>query len=783
MTSKKFDIDDIRARYALPDIVSSSHVKLRADGQEFWACCPFHGEKTSSFHLFPSDAGPYKYHCFGCGASGDVIDYVQNLYGVEFVEACKIITGDTENRREPIRYAEITDPYDGYDFKRPPDTTPVIRAGEKTPPILNPKRVNPETGKPKTVTYTPSMVFPYTDKAARLLGYVLRVEFDDKKITPGVWWTENKDAGHEGWSHGSYPSPRPLYGLDRLYANPQDQVLLVEGEKCADAGERLLANKPVTSISWMGGGKAISKVHWKSLKGRSVLIWPDNDKPGWDTTIGYIKTNKDGEPLQPLQWVKGLIEYCYDAGVSRLKVVHITPDSRPKGWDVADAETEGLDGGAIGLIIKDRVRQWSREKFEAHKKGLMDKALAQSFPDPPENEQEDEPSTPAPQGRRFDIDKENWRNHLVFKADGDGIKSNSLQNIALMLQYESKFAGVFAWNDFAKEVYIMKRPIWDVSSPKGKWQPRIIIDTDVTSAACWLEYCGIAPKINDVGKMIQRVAQHNSFNPVTDRLDTLKWDGQPRLFGTSKTPCMLTYYFGAEPTPANIVFGGKWMIGAVARAYRPGCKVDTMMVLEGKQGLKKSSAIKALADELGPRLFTDEISDPNSKDAALQMQGTFIIEIAELDAFRKAEITQIKSWMSRQVDRFRRPYGKIIEDFPRSCVFAGSVNPSGTGYLKDATGARRFWPVRCTSIDLEAIHTDAAQLWAEAVHMFKDGEPWWLEGNDIAEAEKVQAERYEIDPFGAWLAQVALDVVLLPFAALAGKKTPNLVMTILMILS
>jgi putative DNA primase/helicase len=160
---------------------------------------------------------------------------------------------------------------------------------------------------------------------------VLRVEFDGRKITPGVWWTRNKDADFEGWSHGSFPSPRPLYGLDRLYDEPDRQVLIVEGEKCKDAADRLLSGSArIVPVTWMGGGKSISKVRWKSLEGRSVVIWPDNDQEGWRTVMGYVG--------QRGAWVKGIVEYLFEAKVKRVKIIHITPDSREDGWDIADAE-------------------------------------------------------------------------------------------------------------------------------------------------------------------------------------------------------------------------------------------------------------------------------------------------------------------------------------------------------------------------------------------------------------------------------------------------------------
>lgn len=815
------DFDKIKQDYSLPEIVAQSGVPIDRDGDEYRACCPFHGEKTPSFTLFKGRQG-WKYHCFGCGADGDTIDFVEERYGVSKIEAVAIITGEDRNhkpREIATEWAGKSSPYEGYDIIRPPANAPLIEAGVKTPALLNPKRINPDTGKPKVVTYKPRMAHAYRDKAGNLLGYVLRVDIDGKKLTPGIWWTKNKAANFEGWSHGAYPEPKPLYRLDRLYAEPDHQVLLVEGEKCADAAAEAMAGQKVVPVSWMGGGKSISKVYWKSLAGRSVIIWPDNDTEGWKTALGWAD--------ERMTWHKGLVELLYDAGVARIKVIHITRDSRPDGWDIADAvygtggnvddrRDDALPPRGIHLIMRERIQEWTRDRVAQWKAHALAEAGPQSGSDD-NGETEDtgqhrgddspgdedaagqgrahggddtghaaggqvpavrpeqarrgnegearntadaraEPAAhgpgeaPRPVGRGYDISEDDWRSHLIMKADGDGLKGNSLQNFRLLLQYEKRFSGVFAWNDFAKEVYIMRRPPWDISGHAGKWKPRPMNDPDVVSTTCWLEYCGMSPKVNDVGKVIQSVAQHNSFNPVTEALDRLEWDGQPRLMGGDTNAGQryapwLVRYLGAENKPINGVFGLKWMISAVARAYTPGCKVDTMLVLEGPQGLKKSTALRAISDGLVPGVFTDEISDVGSKDAAMQMQGTLIVEISELDALRKAEVSTLKAWLSRQTDRFRRPYGKVVETIHRTSVFAGTVNPSGSGYLKDPTGARRIWPVACGEIDLELLRQDAPQLWAEAKHYFMEGWAWWLEGEETGYARQEQAARYEHDPW------------------------------------
>lgn len=785
------DFDKIKRDFPLPDVAAQSGLKLEKNGSEFLACCPFHGEKTPSFSLYNSEKG-WKFFCFGCGVYGDVIDFVKDRYGYATnSEALKFFLGEKQERPRPLTSAEFKEannPYDGYNFSKPPADMAEIVAGVRSPSILNPKRLNPTTKKPVVTSYRPSMVFPYRTRKGDLLGYVFRVDFDEgRKITPGVWWMTNRKLNFSGWSHGSYPSLRPLYNLHLLEKHPTAQVLLVEGEKCADAGNRLFrkAGLNVVAITWMGGGKSVDKTYWESLKGRSILIWPDNDEEGERTVMGFARPGGS--------WYQGIIERLHAIEAARVKVIHISPDSREEGWDIADAEKE-LPPEAIFLIMRTQTQEWSQDRFREWKLNRIDAAMPQSTrlpetdssivglgrgnhsepeeevapaseeqqsPDPEESEdaEEDEQETlPTAIGRGYGVNEDTWRNHLVMKADGDGLKPTSIVNIGLIIQYSDMFRGIFSWNSFAQDVYLSRRPPWvhDKGRPSS-WRPRKLIETDVVSCTGFLEYSGMTPRMNDVGRVIMTVAEYNKYNPVVQEIESLKWDGVKRINGDGRVcrPWM-SEYLGAEDTEINQIFGERWLIGAIARAMRPGCKMDTMLILEGRQGLQKSTALRALSDGLMKGIFTDEMSDPNSKDAALQMQGMWIIEIGEMDAFRKAEVTQIKSWLARTEDRFRRPYGKIVETFPRTCVFAGSVNPLGkTGYLKDATGGRRFWPVACTEIDIDAIKSDARQLWAEAYELFKAGQKWWLSREEDELAGAVQRSRYEHDPIGELIDGIA----------------------------
>jgi len=188
----------------------------------------------------------------------------------------------------------------------------------------------------------------------------------------------------------------------------------------------------------------------------------------------------------------------------------------------------------------------------------------------------------------------------------------------------------------------------------------------------------------------------------------------------------------------SIAVGERYLRSAVARIMRPGCKADHCLILEGPQGIRKSTAFKTL----GQPWFTDELADLGSKDAALQTSGVWLVEIAELDGMTGTEVGKIKAFMSRAVDRFRPPYGRYVLESPRQCVFAGSVNHGA--YLRDETGARRFWPVTCGKILIDELVRDRDQLWAEALRSFNSGGSWWLETADlISQAEDEQGNRYE----------------------------------------
>lgn len=228
------------------------------------------------------------------------------------------------------------------------------------------------------------------------------------------------------------------------------------------------------------------------------------------------------------------------------------------------------------------------------------------------------------------------------------------------------------------------------------------------------------------------------FDPVADYLNSLEWDGVPRL------DTWLTDYAGVEDTPLNRTIGRKFLLGMVRRVFWPGCKFDTALILEGPQGAGKSEAVKILAG--GDENFLDH--DPThltGKEQQELIRGRWVIELGELSGMRRGDVNQIKAFMSRTNDRGRPAYGRTVVDQPRRCVFIGTTNDQE--YFKDDTGNRRFWPVKIGKIDLRTLANDRDVLFAEAVAIAKSGEDAVLPQALWGDAAEVQEARRERDPW------------------------------------
>lgn len=244
------------------------------------------------------------------------------------------------------------------------------------------------------------------------------------------------------------------------------------------------------------------------------------------------------------------------------------------------------------------------------------------------------------------------------------------------------------------------------------------------------------------------ICLENSFHPIRDYLDGLKWDGSPRI------EAWLNKYMGADDTALNRSIARIVLVAAVRRAREPGVKFDNILVLEGIQGTGKSSALQVLA---GKDNFSD--NDLLSLDAKQQMEaleGIWIYEIGELSGMNKTETNRVKAFASRQVDRGRPAYGRFREDRARQVIFVGTTNDDT--YLRGPTGNRRFWPVKTASIDLGALESDRDQLWAEAAQIEREGASIALPPELWGLAAIEQNARMEESPWLDVLSRVAGEV-------------------------
>lgn len=237
-------------------------------------------------------------------------------------------------------------------------------------------------------------------------------------------------------------------------------------------------------------------------------------------------------------------------------------------------------------------------------------------------------------------------------------------------------------------------------------------------------------------------------NPVKERLLELRatWDGTPRLDGWLERYCHAeTDDEGRDIGPYVRAVGARWLIGVVARAMEPGCKNDSMLVLEGRQGARKSSAVRAIAEAIDVNCFREGFSLGGAgKDDLIALRGRLIIEWGELSGMGKRDREHLKNFLTQQTDSYREVYGVTESDWPRTAVFCGTTNEAH--YLADSTGNRRFWPVRVGRIDLDRLRKDAPQLVGEAVARYQEGARWWFDDADprdeailrLAEAEQVR---------------------------------------------
>lgn len=538
--------------------------------------------------------------------------------------------------------------------------------------------------------------WPYRDAEGLVVGMDVRFERTEgkargKKTIVTFWF--------DGRSIQTTNPPALLSNLDLLAQHPHRPALIVEGMKTAEAAEKIPGFIPV---SWNGGTAKVDRPDWSPLANRRVYIYPDDDRQ---------KDNSGREiPWHRQPGMKAAL--AIKKYLPKAKIVRPYEAARTvkaSGADIVEA---------LEVATPEELARYILESPEVVPEIQVDG---------------------SPAGRE-------WAKRLL--QTDKGTPKITVANLLLIFQHDEAWSLTLAFNARTQCVVFRRDPPEELHAKAGD----VLTDEHITHTSVWLQdHYGFGLKSTGiVHSAIVAAAHLHSFDPVREWLETLVWDGTPRV------DSWLSDVTGCPQNVYTSEVGAKVLISMVARVYRPGCKVDTVLVLLGPQGSLKSSLLAELA--MRPEWFSDHISDIGGKDAAMGLCGPWILEFSELDAITgKRESERVKAWITQQRDRFRPPYGRDVVDVPRRTVFCGTSNLQQ--FLRDETGGRRFLPIEIQEIDLEALRAMREQLWAEARARFLGGEEWWLRGEALQIAKVEQEDRRVADPWEhairSWLASPA----------------------------
>lgn len=553
----------------------------------------------------------------------------------------------------------------------------------------------------------PAARWEYRDANGQLLGYVCRFNTSDgDKETIPLTYCRNEKTGKHEWRWKSWPEgERPLYGLDRLAeADPKAYVILVEGEKCADAA---LGQTKGVPMSWPGGSNAVEKADWSALAGRKIYAWPDCDAKR--EKLGKKEKDAGVDPLS-----KPLLPEHEQPGIKAMLAAkaillaldpstefHICdipkPLEKPDGWDIYDAINDDgfTPGQVLDFLMQERDYTPADAEGDAPSNVVPFKKKEKSTPDPADaDKQERKPS---------------WRDYLLTGKDDK--LTPCLANIWDILQNDDRWKGVLAYDEFAQRVVKLKKPpFWNNAGELGEWD-----EQDDRHTVVWLtKIYRFSPGTPVVMEAVEHAAHSNTINPPKEWITSRKWDNIERL------PTWMEKCMGVPVTEYTKRVATWFFMGMVQRILEPGCKFDYCLVLEGPQGRKKSTALAVIGGEW----YGDTDLDLGNKDSMSALRGKILYEFSEMGSVAKAEATKQKSFLSRQIDEYRPVYGRREIRAPRSLVFAGTTNE--WEWNKDPTGGRRFWPIEVLmQIDIDWLRENRDQLFAEAVARVKEGLRYW----------------------------------------------------------
>lgn len=332
-------------------------------------------------------------------------------------------------------------------------------------------------------------------------------------------------------------------------------------------------------------------------------------------------------------------------------------------------------------------------------------------------------------------DDRDWTSQLRYQPRSQ-ILENSVWNLMLILNNDPDFAN-FGYNELANRVQVTGPVPWDRPADNKFWRDA---DTAQLKALLDTRYVSFSSRNHDV--CFAKVADDRRFHPIRDYLDSLPpWDGEYRV------ESLFIRCLEADDTEYVRTVTRRLFAAAVARVYQPGIKFDCLTVIDGAQGIGKSTLLKEL---VGDEYYSETLSltDMDDKTGAEKLQGYWVIEIGELAGMKKADVEKVKGFLSTTDDKYRPSYGRVVESHPRQCVVIATVNGE-RGYLRDITGNRRFWIIKCRQKEQARkwsfTKEERDQIWAEAVALWRGGEKLYLEDTELPAAEALQREAMELD--------------------------------------
>lgn len=325
-----------------------------------------------------------------------------------------------------------------------------------------------------------------------------------------------------------------------------------------------------------------------------------------------------------------------------------------------------------------------------------------------------------------------WAEELTVNAKGE--YENSASNLNLILQNDKLLKDAFRLNTFDNRRYVLRSLPW--RKVKGSDQFK---DVDYSGVRNYIECVYGIVASQKVDDALALEFEKKKYHPIQEYLNGLEWDGVQRV------DTLLIDYFGAKDNPYTRAAIRKMLCAAIARVFKPGTKFDMALILVGPQETYKSTFIK----KLGKEWFSDTFTTIQGKESFEQLQGAWIIEMAELAGLRKAEVETIKHFISKSEDQFRAAYGRSVESYKRQCVFFGTTNTYD--FLRDSTGNRRFLPIdvrpqfSTKSVADDLTEAEIDQIWAEAYEMYCAGEALYMTGEEDAIAKEEQSGHTEMD--------------------------------------